>query len=106
MMHHTTTATNEPMNACQTDLEEPTPFSLRRTHTAQNRTARVLSDIAVRDEAKEMRPDAKSRPRKNRRGICWNTTLRIFSGREQRSRWLRIESLPQSKGECRTDSYC
>ena len=30
MMHHTTTATDESMNACQTALEEPTPFIRRR----------------------------------------------------------------------------
>ena len=42
-----------------------------------------LSDIAVRDEAKEVRPDARPQARKNRRRIRWNT-LRIFSGRERR----------------------
>jgi len=42
----------------------------------------------LRDEAKEARPDARPRARKNRRCIRWNT-LRIFSGRERR-RWLRI----------------
>jgi len=41
--------------------------------------ARSLSDIAVRDEAKEVRPDARPQARKNRRRIHWNT-LRIFSG--------------------------
>jgi len=50
--------------------------------------ARSLSDIAVRDEAKEVRPDARPQARKNRRCIRWNT-LRIFSGRERR-RWSRI----------------
>ena len=50
--------------------------------------ARSLSDIAVRDEAKEVRPDARPQVRKNRRRIRWNT-LRIFSGRERR-RWLWI----------------
>ena len=50
--------------------------------------ARSLSDIAVRDEAKEVRPDARPQARKNRRRIRWNT-LRIFSGRERR-RWSRI----------------
>ena len=49
---------------------------------------RSLSDIAVRDEAKEVRPDARSQDWKNRRRIRWNT-LRIFSGRE-RCRWSRI----------------
>ena len=49
---------------------------------------RSLSDIAVRDEGKEVRPDVRPQARKNRRGIRWNT-LRIFSGRERR-RWSRI----------------
>ena len=44
-----------------------------------------LSDIAVRDEAKEVRPDVRSQAQKNRRCIHWNA-LRIFSGRERR-RW-------------------
>jgi hypothetical protein len=39
---------------------------------------RNLSDIAVRDEAKEVRPDARPQARKNRRCIHWNT-LRIVS---------------------------
>src|SRR5437016_1640139 len=42
----------------------------------------------LRDEAKEVRPDARPQVRKNRRCIRWNT-LRIFSGRARR-RWLRI----------------
>ena len=50
--------------------------------------ARSLSGIAVRDEAKEMRPDARPQARKNRRCIRW-ITLRIFSGRERR-RWSQI----------------
>ena len=50
--------------------------------------ARSLSDIAVRDEAKEVRPDARPQAWKNWRCIRWNT-LRIFSGRERR-RWSRI----------------
>jgi len=49
---------------------------------------RSLSDIAVRDKAKEMRQDARPQARKNRKCIHW-TTLRIFSCRERR-RWLRI----------------
>jgi hypothetical protein len=49
---------------------------------------RSLSDIAVRDEAKEVRPDARPQAWKNRRRIRWNT-LRIFSGRERR-RWSQI----------------
>jgi hypothetical protein len=49
---------------------------------------RSLSDIAVRDETKEMRPDARPQARKNRRRIRWNT-LRIFLNRERR-RWSRI----------------
>ena len=43
---------------------------------------RSLSDIAVRDEAKEVRPDERRKARKNRRRIRWNT-LRIFSSRER-----------------------
>src|SRR4249920_4278254 len=39
----------------------------------------------LRDEAKEMRPDARPQARKNRRRIHWNT-LRIFQGRKRR-RW-------------------
>jgi hypothetical protein len=50
--------------------------------------SRSLSDIAVRDEAKEVRADARPQARKNRRCIRWNT-LRIFSGRERR-KWSRI----------------
>ena len=49
---------------------------------------RSLSDIAVRDEAREVRSDARPQARKTRRCIHWNT-LRIFSGREQR-RWPHI----------------
>jgi hypothetical protein len=43
---------------------------------------RSLSYIAVRDETKEVRPDARPQTRKNRMRIRWNT-LRIFSGRER-----------------------
>jgi len=50
--------------------------------------ARSLPDIAVRDEAKEVWPDARPQARKNRRRIRWNT-LRIFSSRERR-RCLQI----------------
>jgi hypothetical protein len=50
--------------------------------------SRSLSGIAVRDEAKKMRPDARPQARENWRRIRWNT-LRIFSGRERR-RWLWI----------------
>jgi hypothetical protein len=50
--------------------------------------SRSLSGIAVRDEAKKMRPDARPQARENRRRIRWNT-LRIFSGRERR-RWSWI----------------
>ena len=49
---------------------------------------RSLSGIAVRDEAKEVPPDARPQARKNRRCIRWNT-VRICSGRERR-RWSRI----------------
>ena len=60
-----------------------------------------LSDIAVRDEAKEVRPDGRPQARKNRRPICRNT-LRIFSGRERRrrsriarrSRTVNVEQAP------------
>ena len=51
-------------------------------------TTGSLSDMAVRDEAKEVRPDARPQARKNWRCIRWNTS-RIFSGRERR-RWPRI----------------
>src|SRR5437899_3219329 len=40
--------------------------------------ARSLADIAVRGEAKEVRPEARPQARKNRRCIRWNT-WRIFS---------------------------
>ena len=50
--------------------------------------ARSLSDIAVRDEGEEVRPDARPQAWKNWRRIRWNT-LRIFSGRERR-RWSQI----------------
>ena len=46
---------------------------------------RNLSNIAVRDEAKEVRPDARPQVRKNRRRIGWNR-LTFFQGRE-RCRW-------------------
>jgi hypothetical protein len=39
--------------------------------------ARSLFDVTVRDEAKEVRPDARPQARKNWRRIRWNT-LRIF----------------------------
>ena len=58
-----------------------------RVHRSSAKT-RSLPDIAVRDEAKKMRPDARPQAWKNRRCIPWNT-LRIFSGRE-RHRWSRI----------------
>ena len=51
-------------------------------------SCRSLFDITVRDEAKEVWPDARPQNRKNRKRIRWNT-LRIFSGRERR-RWSRI----------------
>src|SRR4029077_19393463 len=54
--------------------------------TAQ--AARSLSAFAVRDEAKEVWPNARRQARKNRRCIRWNT-LRIFSGRARR-RWWQI----------------
>jgi len=50
--------------------------------------ARSLSDIALRDEAKEAWPDARPQAWKNRRCIRWNP-LRIFSGRARR-RWSQI----------------
>ena len=50
--------------------------------------ARSLSDIALRDEAKEVWPDARPQAWKNRRCIRWNP-LRIFSGRARR-RWSQI----------------
>src|SRR5258705_14003021 len=53
-----------------------------------NTHASSVFGIAVRDEAKEVRPDARPQAWKNRRCIRWNT-LRIISGRERR-RWLQI----------------
>ena len=50
--------------------------------------ARSLFDIALRDEAKEVWPDARPQAWKNRRCIRWNP-LRIFSGRARR-RWSQI----------------
>jgi hypothetical protein len=50
--------------------------------------ARSLSDIAVRDEANEVRLDARPQARKNRKCIRWNT-VKIFSNRVRR-RWSRI----------------
>ena len=44
--------------------------------------------MAVRDEAKEVRSDARPQAWKNRRCIRWNP-LRIFSGRARR-RWSWI----------------
>src|SRR4029077_7230467 len=49
----------------------------RTTLIAGNGRHRSLSDLALRDEAKEVRPDARPQARKNRRRIRWNT-LRIF----------------------------
>ena len=66
--------------SCQVPSFSNLPFSIP--------LARSLSNIAVRDEAKEMRPDARPQAWKRWRYSRWNT-LRIFSGRERR-RWLRI----------------
>ncbi len=60
----------------------------RESVAQKARTTRSLSDIAVRNEAKEVWPDARPQAGKNRRCIRWNT-LRIFSGRERR-RWPQI----------------
>ena len=40
------------------------------------RWARSLSDVSARDEAKEVRPDARPQARKNRRCIRWNALSR------------------------------
>ena len=70
-----------------------TPAEEERRFTHIKDRSRSLSDIAVRNEAKEVRPDLRPQARKNRRYIRWNTirwnTLRIFPGRERR-RWLQI----------------
>jgi hypothetical protein len=67
-------------------LEQPGKLSRQNPSIpVREATPRSLSDIAVRDEAKEVRPDARPQARKNRRRIRWNT-LRIVSGRERR-RW-------------------
>jgi len=65
-------------NRCQEDDQ----------HADCDRDARSLSDIAVRDEAKKGRADARPQASKNWRRIRWNT-LRLFRGREQ-SRCLTI----------------
>jgi hypothetical protein len=58
-----------------------------------------LSDIAVRDEAKEVRPDAGPQARKYRRCIRWNT-VRIFLGRERRRRsWIVRRSRTVNVGQ-------
>src|SRR5437773_10095089 len=62
------------------------PSNAASPTTAQ--AARSLSDFAVRDEAKEVRPDARPQAWKNRGCIRLNT-LMIFSGRARR-RWWRI----------------
>jgi len=68
--------------------------------------SRSLSDIAVRDEAKEVRPDARPQARKNRRSIRWNTS-RIFSSRERR-RWPRIvrRSRKVNVGQALSNAIC
>ncbi len=45
--------------------------------------------MAVRDEAREMWPDARPQARENRRGSRWNT-LRMFSSQERRRRLLIV----------------
>ena len=70
------------------DICQASPHSVNpHVRWARGRSG-SLSDIAVRDEAKEVRPDARPQAWKNRRRIRRNT-LRIFSGRE-RCRWSRI----------------
>src|SRR4029077_4389747 len=66
---------------------------------------RSLSDITVRDDAKEVRPDARPQARENRRCIRWNT-LKIFSGRARRrwswiirrSRTINVGQAPRVRG--------
>ena len=83
------------MSQCPPPAFQPTLPSHSISEQSECRTAtitffppRSLSDIAVRDEAQEVRPDPRPQARKNRRRIRWNT-LRIFQGRE-RHRWSRI----------------
>src|SRR5438445_10908572 len=80
---------------CRTAISIAAHSDTQRVQRPSNQTSpstaqvpRSLSDFAVRDEAKEVWPDARPQARKNRRRIRWNT-LRIFSGRERR-RWLRV----------------
>jgi hypothetical protein len=79
---------NHPADHHDTDHQKTMDERLyRRTNLASHST-RSLPDIAIRDEAKEVRQDARLQARKNRRCTRWNT-LMIFSGRERR-RWLQI----------------
>ena len=75
-------------HALCSDGEFPSQHPRSNSVRHEGPDARSLSDIAVRDEAKEMRPDARPQARKNRTRIRW-ITLKIFSGRERR-RWSWI----------------
>ena len=59
---------------------------------------RSLSDIAVRDEAKEMRPDARPQAWKNRRRIHWNT-LRIFQAENDADGCKSFAAVEQSMSD-------
>ena len=70
---------------------------------------RSLSDIAVRDEAREVRSDARPQARKNRRCIRWNRdpllcrmqwVPRMFRGRERnRCRYIVRRSRKVNVGQ-------
>ena len=80
---------------------------------ARQSGARSLSNIAVRDEAKDVRLDARPQAWKNRRCIRWNP-LRIFSGRERRrcqqiicrSRMALLERTPRGCSPSRSMPKC
>ena len=59
--------------------------------------------MAVRNEAKEVQPDARPQARKNRTRIRWNT-WRIFSRRERR-RWSRIVRRSRTVNVGKAPSY-
>lgn len=61
--------------------------------------ARSLSDMAVRDETKEVQPDARPQAWKNRRRIRWSTDEEAESeraGRDCRLKGLEVGNLNTS----------
>ncbi len=81
------------------------PRMTRKSQKA-NGLGRSLSDVAVRDEAKEGQADTRPQVPRSRRRIRWNT-LRIFRGREQ-SRCLIIvrRSRRANVGQAPEKGYC